>query len=166
MNGQIKTEHLNEAFTNLMVPFVEMKEIATDEDVKTGFEIYHLIAYCPVLDMQLYRFVNQLLSSESVRTIIQSYANLFHSRILKGTRSVSLAKAFYMDLATTLNLHYGNILLATSTKPQLQAMRDNDWPFFTNNTNMVKTSILDSKCYRLQNIMGELGKMLSFFHSV
>ena len=66
-----------------------------------------------------------------------------------------------MDLATTLNLQYGNVLLATSTKSQLQAVRDIDGPFFTNNTDMVKTCTLDSKCDRLQDVIEDLGNELS-----
>ena len=131
----------------------------------TGFKLYHLIVYCPEMDMKLHRFVDQLLSSESKRTIIQSYVNLFHSRVLKGTTSITLAKAFYMDLAATLNLQYGNILLATSTKSQLQAVRDIDGPFFSNYTDLVKTCIWDSKCDSLQEIIGDLGKTLSFIQS-
>ena len=136
---------------------------ATDQDVMTGLQVYHAIVYCPEMDTKLYIFVDQLLSSESKRTIIQSYVNLFHSGVLKGTTSITLAKAFYMDLAATLNLQYGNILLATSTKSQLQTVRDNDVPFFTNNTDLVKTCISDSKCDRLQEIMGNLGKTLLYF---
>ena len=135
----------------------------------TGFELYHMIVYCPEMNMKLNTFVNQLLSSESKRTIIQSYTNLFHSGILKGTASMTSAKAFYMDLAETLNLQYGNILLATSTKSQLQAMIDNDWPFFTNNTDLVKTCILDSECDLLQDIIRDLGQpffLYSFLRNI
>ena len=68
-----------------------------------------------------------------------------------------------MELAATLNLQYGNILLATSTKSQLQTVRDNDVPFFTNNTDLVKTCILDSECDRLQDVIGDLGKLFKVF---
>ena len=64
---------------------------------------------------------------------------------------------FYEILATTLNLEYGNILLATSTKSQLQAVIDNDWPFFTNNTDLVKICLLDSDCGVIQDIIQDLG---------
>ena len=149
-----------------LVSVVEMETMegpATDRDVMTGFKLYHAIVYCSVIDIKLYRFVNQLLSTERKRTIIQSYANLFHSGVLKGTTGIILAKAFYMDLAATLDLEYGNTLLATSTKSQLQAVRDIDGPFFTNNTDLVKNCVLDSKCDRLQGIIKEMGKMLSSF---
>ena len=135
---------------------------ALDKDIMTGFELYHAIVYCPEMDMKLYRFVLQLLSIESQRTFIGSYTNIFHSGVLKGTTSITLAKAFYMDLVATLNLQYGNILMATSTRSQLQALKDNDAPFFTNNSDLVKTCISDSKCDALMEMVGALGKQYFF----
>ena len=133
------------------------------KDIKAGFELYHAIVYCPEMDMKLYEFVNQFLFSESIRSIIQSYVSLFHSGVLKGTTSITLAKAFYLDLAAILDLKYGNILLATLTKSQLQSVIDNDWPFFINYTDLVNTCIWDSKCDRLQDIISHLGKLLKSF---
>ena len=160
---QIKSDHLDEAFPKLVsiVGIENLEEPATQSDILTGFKLYHAIVFCPERDMKLNRFVDQLLSSESKRTIIQSYANLFHSGVLKGTTSITLAKAFHMDLAATLNLQYGNILLATSTKSQLQYVRDIDGPFFTNNTDLVKNCIWDSKCDMLQDVIEDLGNELS-----
>ena len=162
-NDQIKSDKLHETFPKLVsiVEVENQEEAATERNILTGFELYHLILFCPEMDMKLYNFVDQLFSSESKRTIIQSYANLFHSGVLKGTTSTTLAKEFYLDLAATLNLQYGNILLATSTNYQLQALRDIDVPFFTNNTDLVITCNLDSQCDRLQDIIKNLGEKLS-----
>ena len=66
-------------------------------------------------------------------------------------------KVFFHVLAKTLDLQYGNILLATSSKPQLQAVIDNDWPFFTNNTDLVKDCLSDSECESIQNIIRDQG---------
>ena len=158
-SDQIKSENINKTIPKLMT-IVDMKNVeepVIDHEIMTGFKLYHALVYCPMTVMKLYRFVDHLLSSESKRTIIQSYTNLFHSGVLKGTTIVDLAKAFYMKLATTLNLQYGNILLATSTKSGLQTVIDIDGPFFTNNSDLVKNCILDSKCDRLQDIFEDLG---------
>ena len=163
-HGQIKSAKFNETFPELL-PLVEIEFVerqAIDKDIMTGFKLFHASVYCPEMDMKLYRFVLQLLSIESQRTLIQSYTNIFHSGVLKGTTSITLAKAFYMDLAATLNLQYGNILLATSTKSQLQAVIDNDGPFFTNNSDLVKSCIVLSTCDILLDIIEDQGKMLSF----
>ena len=156
---QIKPQHLDEAFLKL-VPFIDQRDFEgsdqtrSDEDTRTGFAIFHAIVFCPI---QLYHFVDQLLSFESSRTIIQAYVNLFHTKVIKDKTMISLMKEFYEILATTLNLEYGNILLATSTKSQLQAVIDNDWPFFTNNTDLVKICLLDSDCGVIQDIIQDLG---------
>ena len=162
-NDQIKSEKVDDSFPNLvsLVRIGNLQGPATDKDVMTGFQVYHAIVYCPEMDMKLNRFVDQLLSSERKRTLIQSFSNLFHSGVLKGTTSITFAKAFYMDLAATLNLQYGNILLATSTKSQLRAVIDIDGPFFTNDTDLVKTCIWDSECTGFQEITEDLGKILS-----
>ena len=70
-------------------------------------------------------------------------------------------KTFYDVLAGTLKLDYGNILLATSTKSQLQALIDNDWPFFTNTTDLLKDCLMNSDCDDIQEIIQELGLYLS-----
>ena len=60
----------------------------------------------------------------------------------------------------TLNLQYGNILLATSTNSQLQSVIDNDWPFFTNQTDLVKTCLTDSDCDSIHDIIQKLGEYI------
>ena len=123
----------------------------------TGFEIFNAIIYCPVIDIKLYLFVNQLLSNESSRSIIQTFVNIFRLGAIKDERRKNLAKDFYKILATTLKLEYGNILLATSTKSDVHAVIDNDWPFFTNSRDLVKYCLLSSNCEKVQQITHGLG---------
>ena len=161
MEDQISSDFLDEAFPKL-VSFVnekDLEESATDEDVMIGFEIFHAIVYCPSMDIKLFLFVDQLLSNESSRTIIQTAVNLFRSGVLKDLTGFTEAKQFYQVLVSTLDLQYGNVLLATSTKSQLQAVINNDWPFFTNQTDLVKTCLLDSDCDSLQDIFQKLGRL-------
>ena len=66
-------------------------------------------------------------------------------------------KEFYGVMANTFGLQYGNIMVATSTKSQLQAVIDNDWPFFGNNTEMVQSCLKDSKCGGIKDIIDSLG---------
>ena len=136
---------------------LESLEAPTYEDIRTGFELFHVIIYCPTMNIKLFKFVDKLLSSENSRTIIQATANLFHSKILKDEKSISLTKEFYGVLANTFGLQYGNIMVATSTKSQLQAVIDNDWPFFANNTGLVQSCLKDSKCGGIKDIMDSLG---------
>ena len=140
----------------------EEEEPVTYEDIKTGFELFFANANCPSpLLVKLFTFLDELLSSESSRTIIQSIVNLFLSGSIKDKTSLSLAKEFYIVLASTLNLQHGNILLATSTRSQLQTMIDEDWPFFTNCTSLVKTCLKESDCDGVQDIVQKLGKQIT-----
>ena len=159
--GQIRSEGLDEAFPKL-VSFVEKEDMegsATEEDVTTGFELFLAVVYCPLAtDIKLFRFVNRLLSNESARTIIQTFVNLVRSGVKPDVRGFTLIKEFYGVLASTLNLQYGNVLLATSTNSQLQTMIDNEWPFFTNHTDLVKNCLSGSHCDSIQDRVQRLGK--------
>ena len=66
---------------------------------------------------------------------------------------------FYLFLASTLDLQYGNVLLAMSKKAQLQEVLDNHWPFFTNKTEMVEACLQnDSHCNEIvEDIIQKLG---------
>ena len=134
-----------------------LDEKITQEDHITGFEIFYGAAYCPVNDIKFFRFVDQLLSTESSRTVIQTFVNLFHSEVIKEPKRFRMAKDFYMELAAVLDLQYRKVLLATSSKSQLQAVIDNDWPFFANNTYLVKDCLLHFNCGGVQDILQSLG---------
>ena len=133
----------------------------THLDIKTGFEIFHAIIYCPSpVTTKLYRFINCVVSSETPRTLVHSLVSLFHTGILKkDTASFTLAKELYMVVANMLDLQYGNVLIATGTRSQLQTVIDNDWPFFTNYTETVRNCLKDSKCDELQDIFEKLGQL-------
>ena len=158
---QIRTEHHDEEIFSKLVSFVNKKDLVgepSDEDIMTGFELFHAVVYCPLMDMKLFQFVGQLLSYESARTILLTFVNLFHSAIMKDKKRMGVIKEYYGVLVTALNLQYGDVLLATSTKSQIQAVIDNDWPFFTNHTDLVKTCVLDSDCDSLHDVFQKLGK--------
>ena len=163
--GQIGSKHLDEVFPKL-VSFVDKEDMegsAKDEDVTTGFELFRAIVYCPLeMDIKLFRFVDRLLSNESARTIIQTFVNVVRSGVITDVRRFTLIKELYGVLAATLNLQYGNVLLATSTNSQLQTVLDNDWPFFTALTKVVKNCLYSSQCNSVQDKVQKLGKNLLF----
>ena len=158
---QITSEQLSETFQKLLSS-VDKKETegpVTEEDIKTGFQLFQTIIYCPSpMVIKHFRFVDNLLSVESSRTIIQTLVNTFRSGIITDKTSFALAKEFYSILASTLDLQYGDVLLATSTRSQLEEMLDNDWPFFTNNTQLMENCLKDSDCDGTQDIIKVLGK--------
>ena len=131
----------------------------TDVDFKSGYELFHAVEFCPpVVLFKLYNFIDQLLSNETSRTIIQTIVNLFQSGAITDKTSLTLAKQFYNVLASTLDLQYGNILLATSKNAQLHAMKRDDWPFFAENTDLVEKCLAESECGSFREILKDLGK--------
>ena len=156
----IKSDYVEILFPEL-VSFVDhgnLRQSITEEDIRTGLELFYAILFCPVMNIKLFRFVDQLLSFESSRTIIQTFVNIFRTGVIQNQPTLASAKEFYRVLAATLNLQYGNVLLATSTRSQLQAVVDNDWPFFTN-TSLVKTCLFNNDCVNLQSILQKLGNL-------
>ena len=116
------------------------------------------------MNIKLFRFVDQLLSFEGSRTIIQTFVNIFRTGVIQNPRTLASAKEFYMVLAATLNLQYGNVLLATSTRSQLQDVIDNDWPFFID-TSVLKTCLFNNDCDKSQSILRKLGKSKELYLS-
>ena len=99
---QVKPENLEKVFSSLkLVLNVNMNttdEPLTDEDIRTGYRIFHAIAYCPIMVLKLFRFIDQLLSVESSRTIIQTFVNLFQSEAIRDETIFLLARQFYKVL--------------------------------------------------------------------
>ena len=118
--GQIQPEHQKESFSRL-VSSVNINQTvgpSSAEDIKTGFKLFQALVFCPRMVIKLFRFINQLLSNEHSKTIIQTFVNLFQSGAIADKTSFTLARQFYFVLASTLNLQYGNVLQATSTNAQ------------------------------------------------
>ena len=157
--GQVKPGNQKEAFSKLASYEKTNKTEGppSEEDIRTGYELFQAVVYCPTMVIKLFRFIDQLLSSESERTIILTFVNIFQSGAITDKTSFTLAKQFYNKLASTLNLKYGNVLLASSTNAQLKALIRKDWPFFSNNTNLVERCLQESHCDGIQDVFQKLG---------
>ena len=131
-----------------------------DEDIRTGHDLYHAVVFCPpAMVFKLFTFVDRLLSVEITRTIILTIVNLFQSGAITDATSFTLARQFYHVLASTLDLHYGNILLATSTSAQLNAGIQRKLPFFASYKTQVEKCLLGSNCDTIQDIYENLGNV-------
>ena len=163
---QVNPSDLRYAFSELVsaVDKNEAEEPATDLDFETGIKIFHVMVFCPLEVIKIFQFYDNLLSTQSARTIIQTSVNTFKTGAITDKKSHVLAKEFYAVLASSLNLQYGNVLLATSTKSQLQEVLNKDWPFFTNNTASLTTCLKDSDCESIQD-MFEIKGILTLIES-
>ena len=132
------------------------------EDIETGYDLYHAVVFCPpTTALKTYKMIDQLLSVETSRTIIQATVNLFHFGAITDESIFTMVGQFFYVLADTLDLQYGSILLATSTTAQLKAVIKKDWPFFTNYTDLVKQCLQESNCDSIQNIYRNIGNMIA-----
>ena len=132
-------------------------------NTKTVYGIRQAVIFCPAAVLKMYKFIDQLLTIESSRTIIQTMVNLFLAGAAKDSdedrTGFLLTKQFYQTLASTLNLQYGNILAATSTSSQLQSVVNSKWPFFGNYTDLVDECLKEFKCNITQYISQNIGSI-------
>ena len=158
--GQLKPEYRSALFSKLVSNTTNSKIGGhnTTEYIKFGYEIFYALVFCPENVFKLYSFIDNLISNEITRTIIQTIVNLFHSGAITDEKIFILAKRFYSVLATTLDLQYGNILMATSTTAQLQALIQNDLPFFLNYTDRLRDCLQKTNCDIVQQIYEYIGK--------
>ena len=163
---QIKPGHRRRIFDKVLsnVSTRREGENVLHEDIRTGHDLYHAIVFCSPA-MVFYNFVDQLHSVETTRTIIHTMVNLFLSGAITDETSLTLARQFYHVLASTLDLHLGNVLLATSTSAQLQAGISKKLPFFLNYTDEVEKCLLGSNCDTIQDIYENLGNVNLYFVS-
>ena len=162
-SGQVKSSARSKVFSKLMFN-ASTSQTSGDhshEDIETGYELFHAVVFCPSMVFKLYTFIDQLLSNETSRTIIHTIVNLFQSGAITDETSFGLAKQFYQVLASTLDMQYGNILLATATNAQRENIINKGLPFFLNNTESVKKCLRESHCATLQDIFQGIG-ILSF----
>ena len=109
--------------------------------------------------------IDQLLSVETTRTIIQTIVNLSQPGAITDEISFILTKRFYQVLADNLDLQYKNILLASSTSAQIQSVNWNKGPFFTSDTDLDKKSLQNAQFDFIQDFYQSLGKLNCFlFH--
>ena len=140
------------------VDSIETKGPPSHEDIIAGYELFHTNVYCPdLMVFKLFYFIDQLLSNQSSRTVIQTMANTLQPGALTDQASLTLTKQFYNVMASTLNLQYGNVLLATSPNAQLPS---------TDLSNLVKTCLQESHCEKVQDIFQKLGNAFVYFLSI
>ena len=161
--GRYQDEVFSKVLAN--ISRAKTEEQITDDDIEAGLEFFHAIAFCPSIVIKVYTFIDQLLRYETSRTIIQTIVHLFRSGAITDDKTLFLTKQFYHVLGSTLELQYGNILLATSTMSQLQALKRNNLPFFENYIEFIEKCLHDSICDFVQDIYQKFGTYLCLLFS-
>ena len=149
--------YLNETFASLVTSVNDEEGTATKEDLEVGFELFGIVIFCPTSAIQLYSFVNRLITTESASTIIQTIVNT----IVMGD-DIDLFKKvgqFYLVLEKLFNMQYGKVLLTLLSKSELQTMLDYEMPFLTSYIQPLQRCLDGTDCEPLQNVIQTLGKI-------
>ena len=139
----------------------------SSEDIETGYELFHAVVFCPAMVFKVYNFIDKLLANETSQTIIQSIVHLLQSDgVVRDKKSFTLTKQFYHVMASTLDMLYGNILLATTTNVQRESIVRKGLPYFLNHTDLVEKCLQESNCDSPQDIFQNIGNffIIKSFH--
>ena len=163
--GQLQADEQKHVFSNIFsnVSTGKTSGEPSDKDIETGYNLFHAVVFCLTKVSKMNTYIDQILSVDTSRTIILAIANLFQPGAISDEITFTLTRRFYRVLADTLDLQYGNILLASSTNAQIQAVIWNKGPFLTNHTDLVKESLQGAKKFDLfQGVYKNLGKLIFY----
>ena len=122
--------------------------------------LFSVVVYCSE-PVALSQFLNSLLSTQSLRTIIKATVNTIQSENIKESLSKEQMNQFYLALDKIFDFQLGKILLAISSPPEIEAMMAKDWPFFTHFSQEIDQCLEEGSCRGVQDIVNTLGKISS-----
>ena len=125
--------------------------VATDEDVNTGLVIYSALIYCHQMKLEI--FLDNLLSTETLQSILKTLVNTIDSGRMETIVSEKMVSEFYHVLKSMFNLQYDGILLATASDAYLNL------PYllpYNKEMNMCRN---ESSCFSISNTINSLGKV-------
>ena len=131
----------------------------TQEDIRMGFSIYSATVFCRNTPKKLYTFFSNLLSTETPRTILLALVNTIRSTSVHVFSDKNQLNKLYHAIDRILQLSYGNLLLATSSKEDLLSMLHNEWPFFTKYKTELEECLHSSSCQGVKDSLMTLGRV-------
>ena len=129
-----------------------------EEDVMAGLELFLISFHCSE-STDIYKFLHNLISTQSPRTIIQTTVNTIQSDNIKERGSRITLGQFYMQLDKIFQFQLGNILSAMLPLSEIETMKDKDWPYFTHYQTAMDMCLNEHNCQMLTNITKDLGKL-------
>ena len=112
------------------------------------------------------QFLNNLISTQSPRTIIQATVNTIQSSDIKNKEIRKQLHNFFASLDKIFNFQLGKILLATASSSQLKAMLAKDWPYFVKYSVEIKQCLSGVSCQGVVDLVETLGNVLNIFRYV
>ena len=153
--GQVKETEYKWIFeaTYLGLPNETTEGNPDKEDIITGFMMFSAIVYCSE-PVALSQFLHTLLSTESPRTIIQATVSTIEQEDINGFVNSEYMAKFYLALDRVFHFQLGQILVATASPTELQAMLDMDWPYFKSCKEELIQCLGGVSCLSVLNTLG------------
>ena len=147
---------LDNITTGITDEYMDISEL----DVTTGFRMYTVLTACTKMDTQkLFHYLNNIITTESSRTIIYATVNTIQSGKVTGSVNRAMLNEFYLALDKIFHFHLGKILLSLSSDSEIRVMIEKGWPYFTHYTQEIDQCLYDDSCQGLTDIVNDLGGM-------
>ena len=110
-----------------------------------GVALYMIGKHCPEETLKISQFLLQLAKEESFPTFILATINTLQSRQLTLYHKQLLRKIYHV-LDDLFGFHLGQILLATTSPDQLNALQDQGMPFWNLSDQAIQSCFSRSSC--------------------
>ena len=109
--------------------------------------------------MKLYNFIVNVTSTESQRTVLRGVINTLESGKLEEIVERNQELEFFQALDRIFELEYGKVLLAVSTRHQLEEMVGRGLPYLADYREEVSSCTNGSGCEGIRKVVDTLGKI-------
>ena len=128
--------------------------VVSKDDVKTGFMLYSALVYCSQVKME--KFLDDLITNETPRTIIKTVINTIESGNLKNIVTEAKVSEFYFVLKQMFHLEYESILLGIPSAGHL------DLPYLLPYREEMDRCGNGTSCSKIAQAISTLGKVSKF----
>ena len=167
LNGSCHCERISDSLQSYLFDMIDLnlnktlddssEDLITEEDIETGLKMYYVIIFCNKESLELRRFLEMVVSTQSPRTLLLSIVNTLQSERLSWRNKVFLGE-IYQAVEKTFDLQLGKILIAISTPSQLTSVIDHDLPYLSTYEKPIKRCLTDGYCQEVRTLIGSLGK--------
>ena len=167
LNGSCHCERISVSQQNYLFDIIDLnlnkthddssEDLITEEDIATGLKMYYVIIFCNKESLELRRFLEIVVSTQSPRTLLLSIVITLQSERLSWRNKVFLGE-IYQAFEKMFDLQLGKILIALSTPSQMTSVMDHDLPYLSTYEKPIKQCLTDGYCQEVRTLIGSLGK--------
>ena len=133
------------------------EDVITEDDIEAGLKMYYITMFCNKEALELRRFLETVVSTQSPRALLLAIVNTLQSGNISWRNKVFLGN-IYRAVEKMFDLQLGKILIALSTPSQLISVMDHDLPYLSTYEKLIKRCLNHGKCQEVRTLIGSLGK--------